>query len=135
MELEPAVRRIVNVVNKLDRRDETLPWSRRRQEGAAVSRRLRGLVMPPGPKMASETNVPIAVDGRELQPFLHDGAMPDDWRTEREPHHRGEVLVRALMDTVMATWQTRKSHPGGRSSSFQVAEAGARSRAGTAGKG
>lgn len=54
-------------------------------------------------------------------------STPDDWRTEREPHHRGEVLVRALMDTVMATWQTRMSHPGGRSSSYQVAEAGARS--------
>jgi hypothetical protein len=55
------------------------------------------------------------------------GSTPADWRAEREPHHRGEILVRALMDTVMATWQARMSQPGGRSSSFQVAEAGARS--------
>ncbi len=26
--------------------------------------------------------VPLTVDGRELQPFLHDGTVPDDWRTE-----------------------------------------------------
>ena len=85
MELEPAVRRIVNVVNKLDRRDETLPWSRRRQEGAAVSRRLRGLVMPPGPKMVSETNVPIAVDGGHINVRVY------------RPHHgRLPVLIRCI---------------------------------------
>jgi hypothetical protein len=55
------------------------------------------------------------------------GSTPADWRAEREPHHRGEVLVRALMDTVMAMWQARMSQPGGRSSSYQIAEAGARS--------
>lgn len=102
MELEPAVRRIVNVVNKLDRRDETLPWSRRRQEGAAVSRRLRGLVMPPGPKMVSETNVPIAVDGghinvRVYRPhhgrlpvhlFLHGGGWCQGALDERDPRCR-----------------------------------------------
>jgi arylsulfatase A-like enzyme len=26
--------------------------------------------------------VPVAVDGRPLQPFLHEGVAPDDWRTE-----------------------------------------------------
>ena len=54
-------------------------------------------------------------------------STPADWRAEHEPHRRGEVLVRALMDTVMAMWQLRMNHPGGRSSSYQVAEAGARS--------
>lgn len=54
-------------------------------------------------------------------------STPDDWRAEREPHRRGEVLVRALMDTVMAVWQARMSQPGGRASSYQVADAGARS--------
>lgn len=27
-------------------------------------------------------DVPVEVDGRALQPFLHDGAAPSDWRTE-----------------------------------------------------
>lgn len=27
------------------------------------------------------TEVPLAVDGRPLQPFVHDGIVPDDWRT------------------------------------------------------
>lgn len=27
-------------------------------------------------------DVPLQVDGRELQPFLHDDTVPDDWRTE-----------------------------------------------------
>jgi arylsulfatase A-like enzyme len=28
------------------------------------------------------TEVPLGADGRELQPFLHDGTTPDGWRTE-----------------------------------------------------
>lgn len=52
--------------------------------------------------------------------------VPADWRVEREPHRRGEVVVRALMDTVLSVWRRRMDRPGGRSSSYQVADSGAR---------
>ena len=50
--------------------------------------------------------VPIAVDGRELQPFLHATPVPDDWRTEvhhqwdfRDPvEHLGEDLFGLTME-------------------------------------
>ncbi|WP_254126871.1 sulfatase-like hydrolase/transferase [Aquihabitans sp. G128] len=50
--------------------------------------------------------VPIAVDGRELQPFLHDAPVPADWRTEvhqqwdfRDPvRHLGEDLFGLTME-------------------------------------
>jgi arylsulfatase A-like enzyme len=50
--------------------------------------------------------VPIAVDGRPLQPFLHGGAPPDDWRTAahwqwdfRDPvHHRYEDAMGLTME-------------------------------------
>lgn len=102
MELEPAVRRIVNLANRLDRRDETAPWSRRRQDSAAVARRLRGLVMPAGPTMASETDLMVPVDGgrilaRVYRPrpgrlpvhlFLHGGGWCTGGLDERDPRCR-----------------------------------------------
>lgn len=50
--------------------------------------------------------VPIQVDGRPLQPFLHQGAAPDDWRTEahwqwdfRDPvDHAAEELLGLTME-------------------------------------
>ena len=50
--------------------------------------------------------VPIAADGRALQPFLHDGAAPEDWRTEahwqwdfRDPvDHVAEDLLGLTME-------------------------------------
>lgn len=50
--------------------------------------------------------VPVAVDGRELQPFLHHGAAPPDWRTEahwqwdfRDPvDHLAEDLLGLTME-------------------------------------
>lgn len=52
------------------------------------------------------TEVPIHVDGRELQPFLHGAGAPDDWRTEarwqwdfRDPvNHLGEDALGATME-------------------------------------
>jgi hypothetical protein len=49
-----------------------------------------------------------------------------DWRSEREPHRRGEVLVHALMRTVLAVWRERIAQLGEKPSEFLVAEAGAR---------
>jgi acetyl esterase len=102
MELEPSVRRIVGLANRLDRRDMSLPWARRRQEGAATSRRLRGLVMPPGPSMASETDTLIAVaNGRinvrvyrpragrlPVHLFFHGGGWCTGTLDERDPRCR-----------------------------------------------
>jgi len=53
-----------------------------------------------------DVEVPIAVDGRPLQPFLHDNEVPTDWRTEahwqwdfRDPvHHRGEDVFGLTME-------------------------------------
>jgi arylsulfatase A-like enzyme len=50
--------------------------------------------------------VPLQVDGRALQPFLHGAGAPDDWRTEahwqwdfRDPlHHLPEDLLGATME-------------------------------------
>ena len=102
MQLEPSVRRLVTVMNRLDRRDETLSWSRRRQDSAAISRKFRGVVMPPGPKMASESEVTIEVDGgrivlRVYRPragrlpvhlFLHGGGWCVGSLDERDPRCR-----------------------------------------------
>lgn len=51
--------------------------------------------------------------------------VPPGWRAEREPHHRGEVLVHALMETVLEVWRRRMDRPGGRSSNYQIAASGA----------
>jgi hypothetical protein len=52
--------------------------------------------------------------------------VPSDWQSVTEPHRRGAVLVKALMDTVLTLWQVRMSRPGGRSSDYQIAQSGAR---------
>jgi hypothetical protein len=49
-----------------------------------------------------------------------------EWRTEQEPHRRGEVLVNALMRTVLVVWRERIKQLGDNPSDFLVAEAGAR---------
>ncbi len=48
------------------------------------------------------------------------------WRSETEPHRRGEVLVRAVMDLVLGIWHARMDRPGGRASEYQIAESGAK---------
>jgi len=102
MQLEPAVRRIVTIANRLDRPGATIPWSRRRAVSAATSRRFRGLVMPAGPDMASETDLMVPVDGgrilvRVYRPragrlpvhvFLHGGGWCNGGLDERDPRCR-----------------------------------------------
>lgn len=118
MQLEPAVRRIVNTINRLDRRDDTAPWSRRRQESAGVARHLRGLVMPSGPKMSSEHHVSVAVDGghimvRVYRPragrlpvhiFLHGGGWCTGGLDERDPRCR---TIAAGADCVVVSVEYR----------------------------
>lgn len=102
MELEPAVRRIVTVANRLDRGDDGVPWSARRQASAGLAARFRGVVMPSGPKMLSEVNRLIDVDGgrinvRVYRPrpghlpvhlFLHGGGWCTGGLDERDPRCR-----------------------------------------------
>lgn len=101
-ELEPAVRRIVALANRLDRDDRDVPWPRRRHDSAASNRRLRRLVMPDGPRMASETDELVDVDGgrihvRVYRPrsgrlpvhvFLHGGGWCVGTVDERDPRCR-----------------------------------------------
>ncbi len=102
LELEPAVRRIVTVANRLDRRDRSLPWSRRRADAAAANRRLRKVVMPDGPAMHRETTELVRVEGgriyvRVYRPrpgrlpvhvFLHGGGWCIGSLDERDPRCR-----------------------------------------------
>jgi acetyl esterase len=103
IQLEPMVRRIVAVANKLDRgQDTSLPWSRRRHEGASVARRLRGVVMPAGPAMQREAGEWVDVDGgriyvRIYRPrsgrlpvhlFVHGGGWCTGGLDERDPRCR-----------------------------------------------
>jgi hypothetical protein len=54
-----------------------------------------------------------------------DTDVPFEWRLDPEPHRRGEIAVKAVLDAVVKLWQQRLERPGGRSSRYQVAEAGA----------
>lgn len=101
-ELEPAVRRIVALANKVERTDRSVPWPRRRHDSAASNRRLRKLVIPDGPTMAAETDELVTVDGgrihvRVYRPragrlpvhlFLHGGGWCVGTVDERDPRCR-----------------------------------------------
>jgi hypothetical protein len=54
-----------------------------------------------------------------------EGDVPDGWREISSPHRRGQVVVRAVLDVVVRLWTERLEKPGGRSSLYQVAQAGA----------
>ncbi|QYG91396.1 alpha/beta hydrolase [Iamia sp. SCSIO 61187] len=102
IELEPAVRRIVALANRVERTDRDVPWPRRRQDAAGTSRRLRRLVMPNGPAMASEVDEQVEVHGgrihvRVYRPgpgrlpvhlFLHGGGWCVGTLDERDPRCR-----------------------------------------------
>jgi len=102
MELEPAVRRIVALANRLDRDDSDRPWVRRRQDSAALARRFGGVVMRPGPTNVTETDHVVPVDGgrivvRSYRPrsgplpvyvFLHGGGWCTGGLDERGPRCR-----------------------------------------------
>jgi len=101
-ELEPTVRRIVALADRLDRDDRDVPWPRRRADAAAQARRLRRVVMADGPAMASEVNHLVPVEGgriyvREYRPragrlpvhvFLHGGGWCVGSLDERDPRCR-----------------------------------------------
>ena len=55
--------------------------------------------------------------------LAHDPAP--DWRTQRDPHLRGGVIVQVLVRVVARLWLQRLDAPGGRSSLYQVGRAGA----------
>lgn len=54
-----------------------------------------------------------------------DGEVDPDWRSIPNPHRRAEMVVRALLNVVLRLWTQRLDKPGGRSSLYQVASAGA----------
>lgn len=115
MPLEPRVRRLVQVLNALDRRDDDATMAQRRAASAAVSRRLGGLVMPKGPEPARTVDRVVPVDGgsirvRTYHPhgrgpfplyvFLHGGGWCQGTVEERDPRCRA---VSAGADCVVAS--------------------------------
>lgn len=52
--------------------------------------------------------------------------VPFEWTLLPEPHARGEIVVQAVLNTVVELWKQRLDCPGGRSSRFQIAQSGAR---------
>lgn len=117
-DLEPAVRRIVAVANRLGSTDRATPWSHRRQESAGISRRLKWVVMPSGPKMVSETNERVEVAGgtvlaRVYRPragrlpvhlFIHGGGWCVGTVDERDPRCRA---IAAGADCVVVSVEYR----------------------------
>ncbi|GHG47544.1 hypothetical protein GCM10012320_14410 [Sinomonas cellulolyticus] len=55
-----------------------------------------------------------------------DRSVPLEWQLDPEPHARGEVVVQAVLNTVLSLWKQRLDYPGGRASRYQIAESGAR---------
>lgn len=128
-DLEPPVRRIVALANRLDRDERDIPWTRRRAEGAAMARRFRRVAMPDGPEMASEVNHLVPVAGgriyvREYRPgpgrlpvhvFLHGGGWCVGSLDERDPRCReiaaGANCVVFSVDYRMAPENTFPTAP------------------------
>lgn len=101
-ELEPPVRRLVAGINRVRRVDRSVPWNRRRTDGAALNRRFLRVAMPLGPTMAEERNEVVEVDGgriyaRTYRPgpgrlpvhlFVHGGGWCAGSLDERDPRCR-----------------------------------------------
>lgn len=121
MPLDPRVRRIVSIMNKLDRRDEDLPMVERRRASAATSKRLGFLVMAKSPEPAEQVDRLVGVDGgrilvRTYRPhgpgpfplyvFLHGGGWCVGTLDERDARCRaivaGAGCVVASVDYRMA---------------------------------
>ena len=60
---------------------------------------------------------------REIRPELTN-VIAADWRTLRDPHARGWAIVQVMLRVVSRLWLQRLDLPGGRSSLYQVAQAG-----------
>ena len=70
--LEPAVRRIVSFVNRLDRgRGADVTMAQRREVDAGISKRLGWVVMPSGPTPAEQRDVLVPVDGGRIRVRLY----------------------------------------------------------------
>ncbi|WP_411731686.1 hypothetical protein [Paeniglutamicibacter sp.] len=54
------------------------------------------------------------------------GDLPQDWRSDVEPHRRAAGVVRAVLGTVLRLWRAELGRPGRLASVHQVAAAGAR---------
>ncbi|MDP9696667.1 UNVERIFIED_ORG: hypothetical protein J2X79_004250 [Arthrobacter globiformis] len=54
-----------------------------------------------------------------------DGDVDPDWCSFPSPHRRAEMVVRTVLNVVLRLWMQRLDKPGGRSSLYQVASAGA----------
>ena len=121
MSLEPRVRRIVQVMNALDRRSDDLTMVQRREASAATARKLGFLVMAKGPALASQRDVMVPVDGGQIRVrlytpegagpfplyvFLHGGGWCAGTVDERDPRCReisaGARCVVASVDYRMA---------------------------------
>ncbi len=121
MPLDPRVRRIVSLMNKLDRGDDDLPMVERRRASAATSKRLGFLVMPKGREPAEQEDRLVPVDGgrivvRTYRPhghgpfplyvFLHGGGWCAGTLDERDARCRaivaGAGCVVASVDYRMA---------------------------------
>ena len=70
MPLEPRVRRIVQLMNLLDRGGDA-PMADRRRASAAFAKRLGFLVMPKGPAAASQVDHSVPVDGGKIRVRIH----------------------------------------------------------------
>lgn len=118
MTLEPRVRRIVELANRLDKRSSDHLIDRRRLSDA-TNPRLAGLVMAKGPEPASTVDVDVPVDGgrirvrihrphghgpHPLHLFAHGGGWAMGTLAERDPRCRQIV---AGADCVVASVEYR----------------------------
>lgn len=121
MPLEPRVRRLVQLMNLLDRGATDRPMAERRASSAQTSRRLGFLVMPKGPDPAQQSDVVVPVSGGQIRVrlyrphgtgpfplyvFLHGGGWCAGTLDERDPRCRaisaGAGCVVASVDYRLA---------------------------------
>ena len=103
MTLDPRVRRLVKLANRLERHDPSKSMPERRAASLAMAKRGRWLVMPSGPAMASERDLEVPVAGGKivvrlyvppgggplpLHVFLHGGGWCVGSLLERDPRCR-----------------------------------------------
>jgi acetyl esterase len=101
--LDPRVARIVAIANRIQRSPEGASIAQRRAASAAMARQGRWLVMPAGPKLASERDLLVPVAGGQivvrlylpdapgplpLHVFLHGGGWCIGTLDERDPRCR-----------------------------------------------
>ena len=70
-DLEPSVRRIVGLANRLDRPRANVTMAQRREADAGVAKRLGWVFMPAGPKSGEQRDVLVPVDGGRIRVRLY----------------------------------------------------------------